>query len=85
LVLVNGPEVRDKLADRHNRLTQLQEKEQNMSVILEELYLAALTRLPSTVERAQLQSYVELHPDPRVALEDILWALINSKEFPLIR
>jgi hypothetical protein len=85
LVLVNGPEVRDQLANRHNRLTLLQANKQSLNAVLDELYLAALTRLPSTQERAALQSYIVAHADPRLALEDILWALINSKEFPLVR
>jgi hypothetical protein len=49
--------------------------------IVEELYLAALTRLPSPAERAAVESRIEKRPDRREALEDLLWALVSSREF----
>jgi len=53
--------------------------------IIEELFLRALCRKPSARE---LQSTLEVlgsAQDPRIALEDILWALLNSKEFMMLR
>jgi hypothetical protein len=49
--------------------------------IVEELYLAALSRLPRADERSAVLSYIERHQDKRPAWEDVVWALLNSKEF----
>ncbi len=49
--------------------------------VIEELYLAALSRPPGAREKPKLLSYFAAAPDRRQALEDLAWALINSKEF----
>jgi hypothetical protein len=49
--------------------------------IIDELYLGALSRLPSTKERERTLTFVASQKDPRPALEDVLWTLLNSKEF----
>jgi hypothetical protein len=53
---------------------------------VEELYLLALSRRPRPEEKARLARYVEgggPRRDPRQALSDVLWALLNSHEFGL--
>ena len=53
--------------------------------ILDELFLAALSRHPSAAEGARLLPLFELPGDPatvrREAAEDALWTLLNSREF----
>ncbi len=50
--------------------------------ILDELYLRCLARRPTDVERGRLLARVEDEPDATNAvLEDVFWALLNSKEF----
>lgn len=85
LVLVNGIETRSKLADAHNRLAKLTESDANLEKSIEELYLAALSRPPRPEELARFTQYITESSSRRAALEDVLWALLNSKEFPLIR
>ena len=49
---------------------------------LRDLYLLALSREPTTEELTALESYLEgRHADRAGAYEDILWAVINTKEF----
>jgi hypothetical protein len=48
---------------------------------IEELYLAAYARLPSAVERAKALAYLKKQGDLRRGLEDLVWALLNSREF----
>jgi len=48
---------------------------------VDELYLASLSRPPSAVERTTLVARIDRAPDRRSALEDVLWALLNAKEF----
>ncbi len=48
---------------------------------IEELYLAALSRVPTDAEKNKTLSYVDQQTNKQQALEDVLWALVNSKEF----
>jgi len=48
--------------------------------VIEELYLTTLARLPSEKEKAAcLATFAET--DRRTAAEDVLWTLLNTKEF----
>jgi hypothetical protein len=52
--------------------------------IIEQLYLATLSRRPTPAETQRLASHVHKHgADARKAYRDILWALLNSSEFAL--
>ncbi len=48
---------------------------------LEELYLAAFARQPTAQERQRALDYLRRQPDLRRGLEDVLWALVNTREF----
>lgn len=53
---------------------------------IETLYLAALSRLPRPAEMERLLTYVNqggARNDPRTALADVFWVLLNSSEFVL--
>jgi hypothetical protein len=84
LMLVNGVETREKLASQRNRLGTLLSRAGSSQAAVEELYLATLTRWPMPGETAAMVEYLETAVDRRLALEDVLWALVNSKEFPLV-
>jgi hypothetical protein len=49
--------------------------------IIEELYLRTLTRRPSAEEMAKLQAALKEEPDKAKGLEDVFWALMNTREF----
>ena len=51
--------------------------------VIEELYLTTLCRPPSTRERARTLELVKRAKTPRAGLEDVLWGLLNAKEFLL--
>ncbi|MFO1063559.1 MAG: DUF1549 and DUF1553 domain-containing protein [Pirellulales bacterium] len=85
LILVNGVETRDKLSAGDNQLARLLKMQNDPDRLMEELVLTALTRMPTAEERAKLRAYFDAAADRRAALEDILWALLNSKEFVLIQ
>jgi hypothetical protein len=71
------------VSDPNNRLGELMKAGKTDRDIVEELYLAALCRLPSAAEASALVARIEGAPDRRAALEDVLWALLNAKEFVL--
>lgn len=49
------------------------------------LYLAALSRRPSRGEMTQTSHYLNSFPDTICVLQDLFWALLNSNEFVLNR
>ncbi|HVC93716.1 MAG TPA: DUF1549 domain-containing protein [Pirellulales bacterium] len=82
LHLMNSPEITAKLHDRQGRLRQLALASLGPKETIDELCLSALARFPSDAERAVLlQAFAGADGDCLTALEDVLWTLVNSKEF----
>ena len=85
LMMINGEEVRDRIDSSSSRIQSLLSRSLDPPEILEELYLAALTRMPSEEEKRVLLEHVAKSSDKKSAWDDIVWSLLNSKEFGLIR
>jgi Protein of unknown function (DUF1553)/Protein of unknown function (DUF1549) len=66
----NGGRIRELLADKRPDLDKLRD-----------LYLIALSREPSKAEADAMLAHIQKKGDAQAAYEDILWALINTKEF----
>jgi hypothetical protein len=81
LQLINGPTVNDKLRAPTNRLGKLLGQKLTEQQVLEQLYLATLSRGPNEGEQKAALAHVAKNTDKRKAWEDVHWALINSKEF----
>jgi hypothetical protein len=82
LHLMNSPEVAEKIHSRSGRARQLADSEIEPSAIVEELYLTVLARQPSDAERVlMLSAFTREGADRLAAVEDVLWALLNTKEF----
>ncbi len=86
---ISGPIVADWLRAPENRLARLADAAQTTpEAAVEELFWAALTRPPTPLERSVFTGRVAAAwrpEDRRAALEDVAWALLNSKEFLLRR
>lgn len=54
------------------------------TVKIQQLFLTALSRMPNKAEMSSLQKFMRANRDPRVALQDVFWALLNSNEFILV-
>ena len=48
---------------------------------VDRLFLAVLTRLPSTAERGKFVTYLQSDPKPEPLVEEALWVLVNLSEF----
>jgi len=48
--------------------------------VIDDLYLRCLSRPPTDEERCELLAFIPAD-DPRTSLEDVFWALLNSREF----
>lgn len=81
LQLINGPTVNEKLRNPNNRIGQLVAKKMSDNDILNELYLVALSRPPAPDEVKAAFDHLAKNTDKRKAWEDLVWALLNSKEF----
>jgi hypothetical protein len=81
LQLISSRTVQYKLASNRGRIAALIEAKKSNEAIIEELYLAALARFPTPRERQSVLSALAGETNRREAVEDLLWALLNSKEF----
>jgi hypothetical protein len=81
LQLINGPTVNEKLRAPTNRLGRLLGQKLSEPEVLNDLYLATLSRQPGEGEVKAALDHVNRAADKRKAWEDVQWALINSKEF----
>jgi hypothetical protein len=83
LHLLNGETTQKRIRDGKLVATLLNEKKTPADVITK-LYLTVLSRQPTDVEREKLLAAVDGQMEPakvREVLEDVFWALLNSKEF----
>ena len=79
--MISGPAVTQLLAEKENRVSRLLANGKSDREILEELFWTALTRAPSEAELRDLSRLLDGAEDRRAELEDILWGLLNSKDF----
>ena len=83
LHLLNSSEVQNKIADGNGRASKFaSDKDHPSEGKIKELYRWVYSREPDQDEMQIALAHLEKHKDnPKVAFEDIVWALINSKEF----
>jgi len=72
-----------KLKDKNNRLAQLTKSKKSDDEILDELFLATLSRLPGENEKKAFAQHRKAESDRNAVFVDTLWALINTREFVL--
>jgi hypothetical protein len=78
---LNGDVLAGKISDSKGRVAQLIGQKRPHDEIVNQIYLAALCRLPAASERELADKHLSQSPSPREFYEDLLWALINSKQF----
>lgn len=79
--LVNGPTLAEAVADPEGRLAEAILAGKSDRELVEELYLAALSRFPSPVEMDSALTYMRSASGRAAQAQDLLWALINSNSF----
>jgi hypothetical protein len=83
LQMMTGPLVNRAVSAPNNRLGKLMKAGKSNAEIVEELFMAALSRTPNDRERSAILARIEAAPERRVVLEDVLAGLLSSKEFML--
>ena len=81
LHLINGDFMNKKLADPKGRVAKLLTARVKLSDIIDELYLVTLSRRPSATEAQRAMHWVGQAPTMREGIQDVLWALMNSRDF----
>ncbi len=80
LLLLNSKEIQAKLVS--GRSVQLADDKREHVAKIGELYLTALSREPDPEEITIALAHIDKHQtNVRAAYEDIIWSLINTKEF----
>ena len=82
LHLLNSKEIQAKLTSDQGLAASLSAGSDPLQLKVEQLYLAALSRVPTADEVQTASAYILSKPDAaRPAYEDLVWAILNSKEF----
>ncbi len=81
LHLMNSTTTLRKIQERTGRARRLAESTLAPAEIVTELYLATLSRPPTADEQKLMEQAFTTSSDRRAATEDVLWTLLNTKEF----
>jgi hypothetical protein len=81
LHLANSPEIEGRICSGEGRVAKLLKEKAAPEKAVEELYLAAYARRPTAAEMARTLAYLKRQKELRQGLEDVVWALLNSREF----
>ena len=79
--MISGPTVNELLSEKDNRVSRLLASGESNREVLEELFWGTLTRAPTPAELGNLSPGLDGTKERRAELEDILWGLLNSKDF----
>jgi len=80
LHLINGDTVGKKIEQGGVIKTRL-DAGQTPEQVIESLYIRCLSRKPTVEEQQKLSEVVAAAPDTQQGLQDVFWALLNSREF----
>jgi hypothetical protein len=81
LHLQNGENVVQKIRNGEGRLAKLLKEKMTDAQMIEELFLATLSRRPSAATLAKITKSLGVGDDREEVFRDLFWALLNSKEF----
>jgi hypothetical protein len=81
LNLMNGSTIADAIADPNGRAANLVKNTPDDHKLVEELYLATMSRLPTKTEMETSLKHISTAKDRTEGAQDLLWALVNSPAF----
>ena len=84
LHLSNGTTVNDKLAAKNSRVTKAMATGMSVREMIDEAWLLCLSRVPTAEEIKPIEALITAAATPedkRLAVEDMYWSLLTSREF----
>lgn len=81
LYLLNSDELQRKVSNKTGIAAELAKSGKKSVEVVEELYLRTFSRLPNATESQDAVTLLENSTDRQPITEDLLWTLLNSKEF----
>ena len=81
LQIANGEVLQRKLTDETGRVASIVKRHLKETAAIREVYLATFSRLPSDDETKGCLDIIRRSADRKQGMENILWALCNSREF----
>lgn len=82
---LNGDVLANKIASGTGRVARLVNAKKPHAEIVDELYMASLCRHPTAEELKASEQFLAESPNPTEFYQDLLWALLNSKQFLFVR
>jgi hypothetical protein len=62
-------------------IQKLLSEKKSDAALVSDLYIAALCREPSETERSHALAYLSSQSERTTALEDLVWSILNLREF----
>ena len=81
LHLLNGDSVTSKIVRGKLIKSWLEEEKMAPEEVIDRIYLRCLTRKPTEEESKELVAKIAEQENKANALEDVFWAVLNSREF----
>lgn len=81
LHLMNGDTIHRRITDPKGRVAGLLKAQYRPQDGIEEIYLSTLCRWPTEKEKQTALKYIEEADSPKEGYEDLMWAILNSREF----
>ena len=83
LYLANHPQLRDKIAAASGRVAKIVKEIPDDTKRIEAVFLWTVSRLPMKNDLVAAREYLKASPTPQRGLEDLMWSLLNTREFSL--
>jgi hypothetical protein len=81
LNLMNGETISNAIIDSNGRVARLVKEVPDNGKLVEDIYLATMSRFPNKTERETAVKHIETAKDRTEGAQDIMWALLNSPAF----
>ncbi len=81
LLMISGGLLNRKVSDPRGRVARLVAAKRPTPKAVEELFLCTVSRLPTPEESREAVAEIEAAPGLKEGLEDMLWTLLNTREF----
>jgi hypothetical protein len=85
MFLMNDKFILDKIAAKGGLADRLAKDRRPWEARIEELFIAALSRPPTEAESNKALAYLQSETDPVQGFRNMVWVLLNTKEFLYVR